>query len=232
MKSETDKGRVRLMSTSKSGTGKRRWIDRLTLADRRARAWDQAVNWGSTPEDRALHFPCDDYVRAPHKNYYRAIDVDAPPEIVYRWLCQLHIAPYSYDYIDNYGRRSPRRLIPGADELEVGQRWFVKIFELVEFEPAKQLTMRIARARWFWGADVGCTYLIRPQGPCGCRIAVDVVTYAKPGIYAEFRRKTYPWVELIMMRKQLITFKKLAEEEARRVGSAVANGVQVPTALS
>lgn len=213
------------MSTSESGKGKRRWIDRLTLADWRARAWDDALNWGSTPEDRAIDYPCDRYVRGPQKNYYRAIDVDAPPEVVYRWLCQLHLAPYSYDYIDNYCRRSPRRLIPGADDLEVGQRWFLKIFELAEFEPGRQLTMRIGRARWFWGPDVGCTYMCLPRGPGRCRVAVDVVTYAKPGRYAEFRRKTYPYAELFMMKKQLRTFKKLAEKEARERGlTAVAGG--------
>ena len=221
------------MSTSKSDMGKRRWINRLTLADRRARAWDDALNWGTTPEDRALHYPCDDHVRAPHKNYYRAIDVDAPPEIVYRWLCQLHIAPYSYDYIDNYCRRSPRRLIPGADDLELGQRWFVKIFELVDFEPGRQLTMRIARARWFWGPDVGCTYLLVPRGLGGCRLAVNVVTHANPGIFAELRRKTYPYAELFMMKKQLRTFKKLAEKEARERGltAAAGDGREVPATL-
>jgi hypothetical protein len=186
----------------------------------RARASDAVLNWGTTAHDREMSFPCDRIVPAPRMNYYRAIDIAAPAGMVYRWLCQLHIAPYSYDYVDNYGRRSPRRLIPGADEVKIGQRWFLKIFELVEFEPGRHLTFRIGRARWFWGPDVGASYLLVPHDAHSCRVVVNVVTYANPGILATLRRKTYPWGELMMMRKQLLTFKALAEEQTQREAAA------------
>src|ERR1700679_1977085 len=77
--------------------------------------------WGTTEEDRAMSFPCDSYVGSPRVSYYRAVEVLAPAEIAYRWLCQIRVAPYSYDWLDNFGRQSPRQLTPGLERLAVGQ---------------------------------------------------------------------------------------------------------------
>ena len=63
----------------------------------------------------------------------------APAEVVYRWLCQLRVAPYSYDWIDNRGRRSPRELTPGLEQLAEGQT--VMIFRLVSFAWGRHLTL-------------------------------------------------------------------------------------------
>src|SRR5262245_41782307 len=103
-----------------------------------------AVTWRSTPDERRMPFPCDRHVSGPEAAYFRAVDVQAPAAIVFRWLCQLRVAPYSYDCIDNLGRRSPRRLTPGLDRLTVGQR-FMTGFELVDFEYARPLTHEIDR---------------------------------------------------------------------------------------
>ena len=65
--------------------------------------------------------------------------VNAPPSVVFRWLCQLKLAPYSYDLIDNRGRRSPNHLVPGVDHLVVGER--VLIFELASFARDEHLTL-------------------------------------------------------------------------------------------
>ena len=71
-------------------------------------------SWGDTAAERAMALPCDPLMPDPDSIYHRAVDVDAPPEQLFRWLCQLRAAPYSYDWIDNRGRRTwpPDRLRP------------------------------------------------------------------------------------------------------------------------
>jgi hypothetical protein len=48
------------------------------------------------------------------------VTVHASPAVV-RWLCQLRAAPYAYDWLDNWGKQSPRQLIPGLENLKLGQ---------------------------------------------------------------------------------------------------------------
>lgn len=96
--------------------------------------------WGATDDEVAAPFPCDDLLGVPHEAWFRAVDVGAAGHVLFRWLCQLKVAPYSYDLIDNFGRRSPRSLVPGADDLAVGQQ-VMTIFRLTDFVAGESLTM-------------------------------------------------------------------------------------------
>ena len=71
--------------------------------------------WGSTSDERESRFPCDALAGMDAFVCWRAVDVYAPPAVLFRWLCQLREAPYSYDWIDNGGRRSPGVLTPGLE---------------------------------------------------------------------------------------------------------------------
>ena len=99
--------------------------------------------WGSTPEERALPFPVDRHVLAHDAALFRAVTIRAPASVVFRWLCQMRVAPYSYDWIDNGGRRSPRALTPGLEALAVGQE-VRRIFDLIEFERDRHVTIRMS----------------------------------------------------------------------------------------
>ena len=162
--------------------------------------------WGSTPAERSESFPCERYLDPPYQRCFRAVDVAAPASLTFRWLCQMRVAPYSYDWIDNFGRRSPRERDPSNEALAVGQRW-VRIFRLVEFERDRHITLIIDGTRAF-GA-VAVTYGVRP-GPLGSRIVVKLIFRVGRG---SLRRWLLPLGDLIMMRKQLLTFKALAERE-------------------
>jgi hypothetical protein len=171
--------------------------------------------WGATAAECAAPFPCDRYVTDPEAQLFRAVDVGAPAAIAFRWLCQLRAAPYSYDWIDNGGRRSPRTLTAGLDQLAVGQR-VMTIFELVEFERDRHLTLLLRRMRSVFG-DLAVTYAVHPVDARRCRIVVKIVLRYPRG-WAWLAGPTMPGLDLVMMRRQLLNLKALAEASVERAG--------------
>jgi hypothetical protein len=172
--------------------------------------------WGTTLEERQLTYPCDALIPHPDASLYRGIDVHATPEIVFRWLCQMRVAPYSYDWIDNWGRRSPDQLTPGLDQLAVGQD-VMTIFDLAAFARNRHLTIRMkpnTKSYRIFG-DIAGSYLIIPKTTNRCRLLVKlVVKYTREGP-SLMMRNFLPWGDLIMMRRQLLNFKKLAEASGK-----------------
>jgi hypothetical protein len=151
------------------------------------------------PSERTAPLPCD--ALRPHASVRadRAIGIAAPSSVVFSWLCQLRVAPYSYDMVDNLGRRSPRERDPELVNLRVGQR-FMMIFTLHSFVDGEQITLR--------SKGVAVTYRVRPEGS-GSRLHARVL-FPGPRPIA----RVLALGDLVMMRKQLMTLKSLAEREA------------------
>ena len=167
--------------------------------------------WGTTPLERARAYPCEAFVCQRHQALYRGVTVNARPARVFRWLCQLRLAPYSYDWIDSLGRRSPPRLVEGCENLEIGQT-VMTIFQLVAFEPDRHLTLVMRRGRWLFG-DLAITYAVVPEGDASRLVAKLAVRYPG-GALGWLMRRLLPLGDLVMMRKQLLTLKALAENPA------------------
>lgn len=161
--------------------------------------------WNCTDAELAASYPCDAIQRQPFAAYVRAIDVDAPRQVVFRWLCQLKVAPYSY------GRSGTRALSPGADDLAVGQHFL--IFELVDFTPGQHLTgIALPPARRVYG-DITATYQAVEVDAGRSRIVVRLDIPAS-GPLTWLRREVIAIGDILMMRKQLLTLKELAEHSA------------------
>jgi hypothetical protein len=178
-------------------------------------------NWGTNAAERRLSFPCDRSLAHIDAQLFRGITVNTMPEVVFRWLCQLRVAPYSYDWIDNGGRRSPQQLIPGLDQLEIGQD-VMTIFTLESFVPNEHLTIRLkssGSARSIFG-NIAVSYLIVPQATAVCRLLVKLVIEYPRTFRGRLLQSLLPWGDLVMMRRQLLNLKRLAEASYLDLGPA------------
>ena len=153
-------------------------------------------------------FPCDPLLPGQNDACFRGVTVLAEPATVFRWLCQLRVAPYSYDWIDNLGRKSPPELQPGLDALEVGQR-FMSIFDLAEFERDRHVTLRARNSAL--APPLLVSYCIEPLDGPGCRLIVKLAVQLRPGLRDRVIWALGPWLDWIMMRRQLLNLKALAE---------------------
>lgn len=106
--------------------------------------------WGVTNDEVIRHYPCDDVVLAPVVQAWRGVTVHATPDDIWPWVTQIRLAPYSYDLVDNFGRRSPQELRDLADPAP-GQYFTVAggrpSGRILTVEPRTQLTGQIMGAR-------------------------------------------------------------------------------------
>lgn len=174
--------------------------------------------WGATEEEHARAYPADALLTPPVVRMTRAVTVAAPLDLAWRWLCQLALAPYSYDLVDNLGRRSPRALVPGTERLEVGQV-MATVFRLAEVEPGRAWTARTSPSAERVAGPWGVTYAVEPlaagvDGEDRCRMVarIAVPSRTRP---ERARALAVAWGDLVMMRKQLLTLRDLAERDAR-----------------
>jgi hypothetical protein len=175
------------------------------------------ADWGSTAAERAEALPCDALLEDADERLHRAVDVEAPAATVFRWLCQLRAAPYSYDRLDNGGRQSPQTLTPGLERLERGQR-VMRIFELVGFEQDRSITV-LHEGRLF--GRVAVTYRVSPLGERRARLLARLlVAYDRGPLTGLLARSVLPPGDLVMMRRQLLNLKRLAEGTAAVAGQS------------
>ena len=166
--------------------------------------------WGVSESETLRSYPCDDFVASPTLRAWRGVSVEAAAEVVWRWVAQVRLAPYSYDWIDNLGRRSPRELA-GLPEPEVGERFTTaggrQMGRIVSVDPGKQLTGTIM------GAVM--SYVLVPQDHGTTRLLLKIVMrvprWAALGLCVG---------DLIMARRQLLNLKQLAERHQHQ-GTAV-----------
>jgi hypothetical protein len=159
--------------------------------------------WGVTVSETRRSYPCDDLVTSPNLQAWRGVRIEAPVESVWPWVAQIRLAPYSYDWTDNRGRRSPRTLLDlpeptvGEPFTAVGGR---RLGRIVSVDPANQLTGTIMGAFMSY-------VLVREDHATRLLLKVVMRTsrWAVPALSVG---------DLIMARRQLLNFKQLAERRS------------------
>ena len=156
--------------------------------------------WNVTDDEVARHYPCDDFVPKPTLQAWRGVTVQTTPETLWRWVSQIRIAPYSYDWIDNLGRRSPQ---PARRPTRARRRRIV--FHCgdptVRTHPCRPVPEHLT------GEIMGTciSYVLVPAGQ-STRLLMKLVTamsrWLTPGLSVG---------DLVMARRQLLNLKRLAE---------------------
>ncbi len=156
--------------------------------------------WGVSAEEVARRYPCDDLVTSPVLSAWRGVTIQARAETVWPWIGQLRLGPYSYDWIDNIGHRSPQELrdlpepVPGQHFTTAAGRPLGRILSVCAQE---QLTARIA------GAVM--SYVLVPRGDA-TRLLLKVVMAGSHWV-----APVVSVGDLVMARRQLLNLKRLAE---------------------
>ncbi len=159
--------------------------------------------WGVSASEVARAYPCDDFVAAPALQAWRGVRVEAPPAAVWPRVVQIRLAPYSYDWIDNRGRRSPRELAPlsepraGEPFTSVGGRPMGRILSV---DPGVHLTATIM------GACM--SYVLVPQDDGATRLLLKVTARGP-----RWAAPAFSVGDLVMARRQLLNLKDLAERQ-------------------
>jgi hypothetical protein len=157
--------------------------------------------WGVSADEVRRRYPCDELVPAPVLQLWRGVTVDATPQEVWPWLCQVQLAPYSYDWLDNFGKQSPRELL-GLPDPQPGERFSrsggrLDVGRVLSVVHEEHLTASIL--------DAVMSYVLVPEG-ASTRLLLKIVMERNRWFGPVLAVGDWP-----MARRQLKNFKALAE---------------------
>ena len=94
-----------------------------------ALARPRLVRWGATEDEVERVFPGHEIIPGAIRSATMATTIGAPPDRLWPWLIQMghdRAGWYSWDRLDNFGRRSADRIHPEWQTLSVGDRLLAK----------------------------------------------------------------------------------------------------------
>lgn len=143
----------------------------------------------------------------------RHIEIRAGAPDIYVWLKQLRIAPYSFDFLDNRGRKSPEYIIENLSPLKINSH-FLLAFHIYGFEENKYIAGRFCVPinppvnRYI--NEMFIEYRIQELGEYSRLWFKDKGWYYNNMVSKGFFR-VFSLVNLIMTKRQLSKIRKLSE---------------------
>jgi hypothetical protein len=170
--------------------------------------------WGATEDERSAKVAGDELVPDARLVATRSIDLVAPPDEVWPWLVQMGFGRagwYSYDRLDNLGRRSATRIHPEwqgvgeGDPIPGGPI----AFEAAVVDPPRAFVLRLPDGgRFLDRVAFTLAFDLRPSGAAGTRL----VTRVRSTIDLPLGRPIERWFlgpgDGIMVRRQLLNLQQ------------------------
>jgi proline iminopeptidase len=108
------------------------------------------LRWGATDAEVTRSYPGQEIVPGGTRSATTATTIDAPAAVVWAWLVQMGVDRggwYSWDRLDNFGRRSSDRIHPEWQQIAVGDRFNATPsgsmwWEVAACEPERFLALR------------------------------------------------------------------------------------------
>ena len=146
----------------------------------------------------------------------RHIDIDTRAHHVFTWLSQLRVAPYSYDYLDNRGRRSPYFIVKNLPPLRINTHCLLA-FHVYAFEENAFLVCRFCEPinppldHFIKGLYI--EYHLEERGDM-THLWCKVLGFVNRGIVSRTAFSMICGINRIMMTRQLKVIKRLSERLA------------------
>jgi hypothetical protein len=175
------------------------------------RPWQ--LRWGATDAEVKRSLPGDEIVDKPSFNATRAVTIHAPAQNIYPWIVQMGVSRagwYSYDLLDNLGRRSAESLLPEHQNIQIG--------DLIPISPDGKQGMWVKyfrKNKWmlWWDKKGDTTWIweIHPEGENQFRLITRVRVKYRLFSRAVLFNLLTEFFDILMMRKSMLGIKRRAE---------------------
>jgi hypothetical protein len=165
--------------------------------------------------ERARPVEGDDILSDARAKLTHSITIDVAPKDVWPWLVQMgcqRAGWYSWDILDNAGKRSADQIVPELQHLEIGDVLPARPtgdegFEVIRVVPERALVLS-SRAKQFVGT---WAFSLEPLGPTKTRLVTRYRATYEPSTRMSFFVPIMAAVHSMMERRQLRTIKHHAE---------------------